>query len=283
VQGFADCINKSMEQDPDLKGLLPIDGLSDALFKAVHDGILLCKLCNLVSPDALDEHVIATGKKLSTFSVLANIMLALSTAKSLGLSIVNIGPPDIRDGTLHLMLFFWQLMRLVLRKSITLTEHPELYRLLKEGESLADFLKLSPQEILLRWFRCELKNAGSSRMAAKFTKDLSGSEILTTVLKHIEPECCMLAPLRQIDLCQCADGMLTAADKIDCRKFVGVNEIVQGHAWLNLRFVANAFNTRLYFPTAFLPGLICIHPGGRYSNYLPPGRGETEGCENSTA
>jgi hypothetical protein len=182
VRGFADCINKSLKQDPDLKDLLPIDGLSDALFKAVHHGILLCKLA---SPDALDERVIATGKKLSTFPVLANITLALSTAKSLGLS--------------------------------------------------------------------------------------------------IEPECCTPAPLRQIDLCQRADGMLAVADKIDCQKFVEANEIVQGQARLNLRLVANVFNTQLHFPTAFLPGLICIHPGGRYSNYLPPGRGETEGCGNSTA
>jgi hypothetical protein len=81
-------------------------------------------------------------------------------------------------------------MRLALMKSITLTKHPKPYPLLKEGKSLADFLKLSPQEILLRWLSCELKNASSSRMAAKFTKDLSRSEILTTVLKHIEPECC---------------------------------------------------------------------------------------------
>jgi hypothetical protein len=146
VQCFADCINKSLKQDPDLKGLLPIDALSDALFKAVHDGILLCKLCNLVSPDALGERVMAAGKKLSTFSVFANITLALSTAKSLGLSIVNIGPQDISEGTLHLMLFFWQLMRLALMKSITLTEQPELYRLLEEGESLANFLKLSPKK-----------------------------------------------------------------------------------------------------------------------------------------
>jgi hypothetical protein len=85
-------------------------------------------------------------------------------------------------------------MCLALMKSITLTEHPELYRLLKDGESLADFLELSPSEILLRWLNCELKNAGSSRMATKFTKDFSAPEILTTVLKHIEPECCTPAP-----------------------------------------------------------------------------------------
>jgi hypothetical protein len=106
AQSFADCINKSLEQDPDLKGPLPIDGLSDALFKTVHDRIMLYKLCILASSGALDQHVIATGKKLNTFSVLANITLALSTARSLGLSIVNIGPPDIREGTSRLTLVF---------------------------------------------------------------------------------------------------------------------------------------------------------------------------------
>jgi hypothetical protein len=204
MQGFADCITTRLEQDPDVKGLLPIDGLSDALFKAVRDGILLCKLCklcNLVSPDTLDERVIATGKKLNTFSLLTNITFALSTAKSLGLSIVSISPPDIRDGTPHLVLgLIRQLMRLALMRSITLIDHPELFRLLKEGESLADFFKLSPEEILLRWLDCELKNAGSPRMVTKFTKDLSDSKILTTVLKHIEPESCRLAPLRQTDV-----------------------------------------------------------------------------------
>jgi hypothetical protein len=271
-------------QDLDLKGLLPIGGFSDVLLKAVHDGILLCKLCSLASPDALDERVIATGKKLNTFSLLANITLALSSAKSLGLSIASIGPPDIRDGTPHLALeLVRQLICLELMKSITLTEHPEFYRLLKEGESLAEFLKLSPEEILLRWLNCELKNAGSSRVATKFTKGLIDSEILTTVLKQIGSGCFTLALLCQTDVCQRADGMPAEADKIDYRKFVGANEIVQGHARLNLGFVANVFDTWLHFPTALLPRLICIHPCARYFNGLPPGQGETEGCANSLA
>jgi hypothetical protein len=245
VHGFSDYINANLADDPDLKSLLPINGLDDSLFKAVHDGILLCKICNLASPDCLDERVIATGKKLNTFSLLQNVTLALSTAKSLGLSVVNIGPPDIRDGTPHLVLgLVWQLIRLALTRLITLTEHPELYRLLREGESLADFLRLSPEEILLRWLNYHLNNAGSSRVATNFTKDLSDSEILTTVLKQIAPECCTLAPLRQTDLWQRAEGMLGEADKIGCRKFVGPQQIVNGHARLNVAFVANLFNTR---------------------------------------
>jgi plastin-1 len=53
---------------------------------------------------------------------------------------------------------------------------------------------------VLRWLNYQLKNAGSSRVATKFTKDRSDSEILTTVLQQIEPECCTFAPLRQTDL-----------------------------------------------------------------------------------
>jgi hypothetical protein len=138
-------------------------------------------------------------------------------------------------------------MHLALMKWITLTEHPELYQLLKEDESLANFLKMSPEEILLRWLNYQLKKADSSRVATKFAKDLSDSEILTTVLKQIEPECCTLAPLHQTDLWQHADGMLAETDKIDCRKFIGAKEIVQGHARLKLAFVANLFNTQLHF------------------------------------
>jgi hypothetical protein len=115
----------------------------------------------------------------------------------------------------------------------------------------------------LRWLNYQLKNAGSSRVATKVTKDLSDSDILTTVLKQIEPKCFMLAPLRQTDLWQGADGMLAEADKIDCRNLVGAKEIVQEQVWLNFAFTANFFNTRLHFRTAFLPGLICIHPRGR--------------------
>jgi hypothetical protein len=245
VAGYVQYLNNNLEGDESVKHVVPINATDDSLFKAVGDGILLCKLCKLASEDSLDERVIATGKKLNAFSLLANCTLAVNTAKSLGCSTTNIGPNDIRDGTPHLVLgLVWQLIRLALMKSITLTEHPELYRLLKPGETLADFLKLSPEQILLRWLNYHLEKAGSSRTATNFTKDLSDSEILTTVLKQIAPEACTLAPLRQTDNWQRAEGMLAESDKIGCRKFVTPKEIVNGHARLNLAFVANLFNTR---------------------------------------
>jgi hypothetical protein len=244
VTGYSEFLNQNLAEDPDVKHVVPITTTDDTLFKAVHDGILLCKLCKLASPDCIDERVIATGKKLNTFSLLANCTLAVQSAKSIGVQTTNIGPNDIRDGTPHLVLgLTWQLVRLALMKDIQLTEHPELFRLLKEGETIADLLKLSPEQILLRWLNYHLGKAGSNRVATNFTKDLSDSEILTIVLDQVAPEC-NKSPLNSTDYWQRAELMLREADKIGCRKFVQPKEIVRGHPRLNLAFVANLFNTR---------------------------------------
>ena len=41
--------------------------------------------------------------------------------------------------------------------------HPELYRLCEEGETIDDLLRLTPDQILLRWFNYHLKQAGWQR------------------------------------------------------------------------------------------------------------------------
>ncbi|KAH0785115.1 fimbrin [Histomonas meleagridis] len=245
VTGFVNYLNQELGEDPALQHILPIDPEGDALFTAVQDGILMCKLVNLAAPDTIHDKVIALPPKLNQYKILENCTLAINSAKSIGMSTVNIGPHDIREGVPHLVLgLTWQLIRESLLKDIQLTVHPELFRLLKPGETIEDLLKLKPEEILLRWLNYHLENAGSQRRATNFTKDLSDSEILTTVLKQIAPECCTMAPMRESDLSERAELMLQEADKIECRKFVTPREIVRGHPKLNLAFVANIFNTR---------------------------------------
>ncbi|OHT05466.1 fimbrin [Tritrichomonas foetus] len=245
VTGFVNYINSMLEGDPDLAHIMPIDPSGDAFFGACHDGILLCKLCNIARPDTVDERVITKKAKLNAFNLLENCTLAINSARSIGMQVINIGPPDIRDGTCHLILgLTWQLIRESLIKDIQLASHPELFRLLKEGETLEQLLKLSPEEILLRWLNYHLNRAGSSRTATNFMKDLSDSEILTVVMKQIAPECCTLNPMNESDLTQRAELMLQESDKIGCRKFVTPVQIVKGHPKLNLAFVANLFNTR---------------------------------------
>jgi len=245
VSGFVQHLNAVLAEDPDLKTILPINPNSDEFFKKLGDGLLLCKMVNMAQSETIDERVISKGKKLNNYSAAENITLALNSAKSIGISTVNVGNNDIRDGTSHIVLgLTWQLVRMSLLKTISLNNVPELVRLLKPGETLADLLKLSPEQILLRWLNFHLDAAGSKRTASNFTSDLSDSEVITIVLKQVAPECCGMKPMGESDLMKRAELMLQEADKIGCRKFVGPKEIVKGHQRLNLAFVATIFNTR---------------------------------------
>ena len=46
------------------------------------------------------------------------------------------------------------------------------YRLLQEGETLADLLKLPPEETLLRWINFHLAKQGDVRKVTNFSSDL---------------------------------------------------------------------------------------------------------------
>jgi hypothetical protein len=133
-------------------------------------------------------------------------------------------------------------------KDIQLNNVPELIRLLEEGETYADLLKLSPEQNLLRWLKTHLKAGGSGRRVKKFTTDIHDSEVYTIVLHQIAPESCTKAPSNESDLVKRAEGALKEADKIGCRKFLTPNQIVKGNQRLNLAFVANLFNTRHGLP-----------------------------------
>lgn len=245
VSGFVNYINSELSNDPTVEYIIPINPDDDSLFKACQDGVLICKLVNMVSKDIIHEKVINYPPKLNHFQVIENCNLAINSAKSIGMSVVNVGPHDIIEGTPHIILgLSWQLIREALLRNIQLSTTPELYRLLKDGETIEDFLKMKPEHILLRWLNYHLANAGSNRVAKNFTSDLSDSEILTIVFNQIAPECCTMMPMSESDKKERAEKMLQEADKIDCRKFVTPNEIVNGHPRLNLAFVANMFNTR---------------------------------------
>ena len=47
---------------------------------------------------------------------------------------------------------------------ITLQNHPGLIALLRDGESIEDFLKLSPEQILMRWVNFQLEKVSKYLM-----------------------------------------------------------------------------------------------------------------------
>ncbi|WWD21610.1 hypothetical protein CI109_106096 [Kwoniella shandongensis] len=251
-RSFTDHINGVLATDKDIGHILPIPTDTMQLFDEVRDGLILCKLINDSVPDTIDERVLnkpssAKGKPakpLNAFQISENNNIVITSAKGIGCSVVNIGPSDLAEGREHLILgLIWQVIRRGLLSKIDIKIHPELYRLLDDGETLDEFLRLPPDQILLRWFNYHLKAAGWSRRVENFTRDVSDGENYTILLNQLKPEECSRSPLQTRDLHQRAEEVLQNADKIGCRRFLTANSLVGGNPKLNLAFVANLFNT----------------------------------------
>jgi len=114
----------------------------------------------------------------------------------------------------HLVLgLIWQLVKVHLLNSINLKNHPELVRLLEEGETLADLLKLPPDQLLIRWFNYHLKNAGHARRINNFSSDVKDSEAYTVLLHQISPGVCDNAALKISNTQDRAAAVLANAKK----------------------------------------------------------------------
>lgn len=241
---FSDWINRHLKDDPDLKHLLPLNAEGNDLYLKVGDGILICKLINLSVPHTIDERAI-NKNNLTIYRKHENLTLAVTSSSSIGCTTVNIGPEDLAAGKPHLVLgLMWQIIRIGLLNDINLAHHPGLVALLKEGEEIEDLMKLSPEQILLRWVNYHLERAGCDRRISNFGEDIKDSEAYTYLLRQISPQerGVTLMPLQVSDHHQRAEAMLQEADKIGCRSFVGPGDVVSGNTKLNLAFVANLFN-----------------------------------------
>ncbi|XP_019731332.1 plastin-2 isoform X2 [Hippocampus comes] len=275
---FVNWINKALEKDPDCKHVLPADPDTDELFTAVGDGIILCKMINLSVDDTIDERTI-NKKKLTPFTIQENLNLALNSASAIGCHVVNIGAEDLREGRQHLVLgLLWQIIKIGLFADIELSRNEALIALLRDGESLEDLMKLSPEELLLRWANFHLEEANVPKIN-NFSSDIKvryrdGMEGETTLLSDwpmmtvwfvccqdsrayfnllnqvapkgdeegIPPITIDMSGLREKDGVQRAELMLDQADKLGCRQFVTATDVVRGNPKLNLAFVANLFN-----------------------------------------
>lgn len=157
------------------------------LFDEARDGLILCKLINDSVPDTIDMRVVnkPTARKaaLNAFQITENNNIVITSAKAIGCSVVNIGSNDIAEGREHLILgLIWQVIRRGLLGNIDIKLHPELYRLCEEGETIEDLLRLTPDQLLLRWFNYHLKQAGWHRRYDFHTSALNGSNEIIDAL-----------------------------------------------------------------------------------------------------
>ncbi|CAB1347138.1 unnamed protein product, partial [Coregonus sp. 'balchen'] len=226
---FVNWVNKALEKDPDCKHVLPMDPTTNDLFTAVGDGIVLCKMINQSVPDTIDERTI-NKKKLTPFTIQENLNLALNSASAIGCHVVNIGAEDLKEGRQHLVLgLLWQVIKIGLFADIEISRNEALIALLRDGESLEDLMKLSPEELLLRWANYHLEEAGCSKIN-NFSSDIKDSKAYYNILNQ------------EKDDIKRAECMLEQADRLGCRQFVTATDVVRGNPKLNLAYIANLFN-----------------------------------------
>lgn len=109
------------------------------------------------------------------------------------IKLVGIGADNFLDKTPHLILsVMYQVCRLIQVKTVTLKDVPEIMRLAKEGEELADLNKLPAEHILIRWMNFHLKNAGQAEIT-NLGKDLADSRKCLYVMNQLDSQCSLEA------------------------------------------------------------------------------------------
>ncbi|NWS47706.1 PLSI protein, partial [Probosciger aterrimus] len=217
-----------------------------------HHQHLVCAQSRGSVPCILSYILVNSPLNMKEFQAEENLNLALNSASAIGCTVVNIGSQDLQEGKPHLVLgLLWQIIKVGLFADIEISRNEALIALLNEGEELDQLMKLSPEELLLRWVNYHLANAGWQKIN-NFSQDIKDSRAYYHLLDQIAPRGGDLDELAiKIDFSgfhdkndlRRAEYMLQQADKLGCRQFVTPADVVAGNPKLNLAFVANLFNT----------------------------------------
>ncbi|ORX43433.1 hypothetical protein BCR36DRAFT_304162 [Piromyces finnis] len=239
------------------------------LLDSLRDGILFGYILHQINPnninlDKLNRDInlsgfdnkktvaVSTDNAKVVFKVTANHNIILESAKKCGIVVVNIGSEDILHKNAGLVLgLLWQMIRCILLKEINVDSHPELILLLNPDETVEMAGQLSNEQLLLRWFNFHLKH-NDQKPISNFSKDISDSEAYFTLFERLnmikggnDEVMKIINEGRSYSTDEKekrAECVLRISQIMDCKRFININRIVNGHARLNLSFVATIFN-----------------------------------------
>jgi len=247
VRAFSQWINSQLKSHPKVGSLIPIDETDpNDFFAKLGDGIILCLMMQKVSENLIDDRAI-NFKCSHPIHKHENLNLAIGSATSIGCVTTNQHPTFIMEGRPNMCLgLTWQIIRAGLFVKISLQENPYLKNLLRDGETIEDLLKLSQEDLLLRWVNYQLENNDNYEGGpiSNFSRDIKDSVAYQYLMEEIQPPNTGLvaSPQSHGDLTDRAEATLQMADRLDCRQFVTPTDIVKGQPRLNLAFVANLYN-----------------------------------------
>ena len=242
---YVKVINEALADDEVCKKYLPIDPDTNDIFDRLKNGVILCKLMNKIQEGTIDERVINTKDNMNVFQQAENLNMALSAAKSLGITTVGLNKDVFFEANKNPSMalgLMWQIAKQIMLQKINLKNFPELVRLLNPGEQLSDLLKLSPEQLLLRWFNYHLKQAGYDKPITNFSGDVKDSEKYIILLNQLDKNKCDKSGLQESDLTKRANKVLNDAKKLGANSYIKAQDICNGNAKLNTLFVASIFN-----------------------------------------
>ncbi|XP_044494137.1 fimbrin-5 [Mangifera indica] len=238
-------INNYLAEDPFMKKYLPIDPATDQLFEVAKDGVLLCKLINVAVPGTIDERAINTKHVLNPWERNENHTLGLNSAKAIGCTVVNIGTQDLAEARPHLVLgLISQIIKIQLLADLNLKKTPQLLELMDDSQDVEELIGLPPEKVLLKWMNFHLKKAGYQKEVTNFSSDLKDGEAYAHLLTALAPEYSSPGTFDTKDPTEKAAKVLEQAEKMDCKRYLTPNDIVEGSPNLNLAFVAQIFQQR---------------------------------------
>lgn len=132
------------------------------------------------------RNILSPQEEISKFQKVENQNLVLEVAPSVGCQLVGIGASELADGSQQpLLALLWQLIRQDVTKRLNVMHSLRLIALKEESESVVDFMKLPPQQLLLRFVNYNLKATKTKKVVANFSEDWKDGEAFCYLIKNI--------------------------------------------------------------------------------------------------
>eukprot|EP01088_Endostelium_zonatum_P016127 TRINITY_DN422_c0_g1_i4.p1 TRINITY_DN422_c0_g1~~TRINITY_DN422_c0_g1_i4.p1 ORF type:complete len:720 (+),score=261.57 TRINITY_DN422_c0_g1_i4:3-2162(+) len=254
TRSFGAYINKVLQNDEDLKDVLPINTDTTQLFDVVSQGVILSKLINKVVPNTIEERKIVK-KPNRIFDIIENHNLTIEGAKKIGCKFISMRAQDFVEKHAHLVLsILWQILRIALLSDISVEQHPQMAEYLLdepkklksdiEGEEVVEIKTnySGPEQTLLNWFNALLSKTDYNKRINNFSGDLKDLKAFLYLISQIEPEYVSQQDLLEEELNKRASILVAAASRLGCNEFITEGDIMKGNANLNLAFIATLFH-----------------------------------------